>query len=213
MPKSVAFEAIDIESRVFPLNNPLIVARGNVRFSVNTITKLPLEWEGKFTLINQRLLIAALRAEEWKQAIVEMYRALTPGGWVQLGEVGLWEAGPVTTKHMAVVDALFLARGLVVDCAVQIPDLLRDAGFDNIRIEVKDVPIGSCNGELAAGFGNNLISVLRGMKTPILNAGGFGMVKSEAELDALLEAVKEEWDRTPSAKHRWFTFCAQKPAV
>ncbi|CCM01345.1 uncharacterized protein FIBRA_03395 [Fibroporia radiculosa] len=213
VPRSVAFEGIDIEPRIFPVDNALVAARGNVRFSVNTITKLPLEWENKFTLINQRLLIAALRAEEWKLAVGEMYRVLVPGGWVQLGEVGRWEAGPVTAKATSLIHALFAAKGMVADCAVQIPDMLRGAGFATIHIEEKVVPISSRVGEEAGEMGKNLIDVMRGMKTPILNAGGFGIVKSEAEMDALLDAAIEELDRMPSANIRWSVFCGQKPVV
>ncbi|KAH9841078.1 uncharacterized protein C8Q71DRAFT_743255 [Rhodofomes roseus] len=49
---------------------------------------------GRFKLVHQRLLIAALRSWEWTVALREIFRVLQPGGWVQLGEVGPWKAGP-----------------------------------------------------------------------------------------------------------------------
>ncbi|KAH9934326.1 uncharacterized protein B0H18DRAFT_1082848 [Fomitopsis serialis] len=211
IPAAAVVHAIDIESRLFPVDDSRIVSRGNVEFLTTTITKLPAEWSGIFTLIHQRLLVAALRAEEWKMAINEMMRTLVPGGWVQLGEVGSWKAGPTTEKHIALVQTLFKAKGLVLDCARYIPDMLRDLGFVHVSVEERTIPLGSWAGDVGVGARNNFIGVFRGMKTPILNAGGLGVVDSEAEFDSLLDGVEMEWNETVGAEIRFYVFSAQKP--
>jgi hypothetical protein len=49
------------------------------------------------------------------------------------------------------------------------------------------------------------------MKTPILQAGGYGVVQSEKEFDDLLDAVEAEWEQTPDAYMEFFVFTARKP--
>ena len=55
----INFTGIDIESRNIPTSSP-----PNAEFLVHNITALPEEWSGTFDLVHQRLLLAALRAEE-----------------------------------------------------------------------------------------------------------------------------------------------------
>ncbi|KAH9934317.1 uncharacterized protein B0H18DRAFT_869763 [Fomitopsis serialis] len=211
VPTSTVVHAIDIEARLFPTEVKEVVSRGNVEFMVATITKLPPEWSDMFKLIHQRLLVAALRAEEWTIAIKEMMRTLAPGGWVQLDEVGSWKAGPTTEKHILLVQDLFKAKSLVLDCARYIPDMLRDLGFVNICVEERTIPLGSWAGDVGVAARDNFMGVFRGMKTPILNAGGLGVVGSEAEFDELLDSVENEWNETVGAEIRFYIFSAQKP--
>jgi hypothetical protein len=49
------------------------------------------------------------------------------------------------------------------------------------------------------------------MKTPVLNAGGYGVVQTEKEFDDLLDAVEAEWEQTPDAYMEFFVFTARKP--
>ncbi|EED80711.1 predicted protein [Postia placenta Mad-698-R] len=211
LPASVKLYGVDIESRLFPIENESVISRGNTHFSVDTITKLPMEWSDTFAIINQRLLVAALQSAEWEAAAREMYRCLVPGGWVQLGEVGPWKAGPVTHKHHSLVHTLFASKGLLLDCAEYIPALLRNAGFINVYTEERAIPVGEWAGEVGIDGRDNFIGVFRGMKTPILNAGGLGYVSTEGELDVLLNDVQKEWDVTEGAEFKFFIFYAQKP--
>ncbi|CCL99490.1 uncharacterized protein FIBRA_01508 [Fibroporia radiculosa] len=211
VPNAVVLEGIDIESRLFPMDSKLIATRGNMNFSIGTITKLPSEWTATFTLVHQRLLIAALRAEEWGQAIKEMMRVLVPGGWVQLGEAGAWQAGKTTEKHRSLVDKLFVKRGLLLDCSDRIPSMLRAAGFSNVHIDKRPISLGSWAGEVGIEARENFMGVFRGMKSPVLNAGGLGYVNTEEEWESLLDAVEEEWDNTEGAEMSFFIFYAQKP--
>lgn len=211
IPTSTAVYAIDIEPKLFPVNEELIASRGNVHFETATITKLPMIWSNKFNLIHQRLLVAALREGEWQLALAEMMRGLLPGGWVQLGEVGSWSAGPFTSTHLRLVQQLFKAKGLMLDCARHIPDMLRASGFVNIQTVERTIPLGKWAGEEGVKARDNFIGVFKGIKTPILNAGGLGVVETEAEFDALLESVEKEWDNTRDSTIEFHVFYAQKP--
>jgi hypothetical protein len=55
--------------------------------------------------------------------------------------------------------------------------------------------------------------MFRGIKTPILEAGGFGYVTSEAEYDDLLCGLEREWDEIPGTEKEFVIFVARKPEV
>ncbi|KAF9563390.1 S-adenosyl-L-methionine-dependent methyltransferase [Agrocybe pediades] len=202
---NVDMHGIDIESRLFPRSHP-----SNMCFSKASVTSLPSEWTSTFAFVHQRLLVAALQKPDWERAIGEMHRVLTPGGWVQLDEVGSWKAGPTTAFHQTLVQQLFRAKGLVLDCATYIPAMLEQAGFVNISVQERSIPLGKWAGNHGADGAANFIGVFRAMKTPILKAGGLGFVQSEAEFDTLLDKVEREWDQTKGAEIKFYIFSAQK---
>jgi len=205
---SVTFYGIDISSRLFPVEHP-----ENTKFSVNSITDLPADWAGSFTFVHQRLLVAALTTSMWITAVAEMFRVLTPGGWVELTECDVdWAAGPQSAKLQAIIHALFRDKGLLVDLQIQIPGFLRDAGFIDIHPESRSMNLGRA-GEDELERTENLYNASVAMKAPILAAGGFGYVTSEDELNALLMGAKEEWLDSNDGSISLVTFYARKPIV
>jgi tRNA A58 N-methylase Trm61 len=82
VPAGVKIQGFDISDRLFPVNEE------NVSYATGNILKLPAHLRCQVTLAHQRLLIYALRHEEWSQAIDSIKNALIPGeGVVQLTEV------------------------------------------------------------------------------------------------------------------------------
>ncbi len=84
VPESVQVFGADVSSANFPSSAP-----SNVTMTIASTTSLPEEWKGQFDLVHQRLLLAALRSEQWPVVLSEMYRVLKPGGAVQLVEFDL----------------------------------------------------------------------------------------------------------------------------
>lgn len=82
VPSSVKILGFDISDRLFPPES------SNVTFSLGNVLALP-EWlQSRATLAHQRLLIYALRRQEWSQAIESIKNTLIPGeGRLQLTEV------------------------------------------------------------------------------------------------------------------------------
>lgn len=188
----VQLQGIDIEPRLFPTTRP-----ENMQLQVGTATKLPEEWSNKFSLINQRLLIAALKSIEWPVVLKEIHRCLAEGGWVQLLEAKRWGAeGPHSVKHRQLLELLFSSRQLLIDCSVQLPKMLGEAAFQNVHVEEYRLPAGKWAGQEGIDVRDNFINVFRGMKTPILNAGGLGYVNSEEEYDQWMDDMAQEWDET-----------------
>ena len=56
-----------------------------------------------------------------------------------------------------------------------------------------------------------MIAVYNGHKIPILRMGGFGLVKSEKEVDQILADVEKEWDTREGTNMGVIMFIAEKP--
>jgi len=208
LPKSVIFYGIDIESRNCP---PAETLSKNIHLSKESILALPPHWNSHFNFVNVRLLMAALQTTDWLVACGEIYRVLAPGGWVQLCEAGDWNGGPLSMRHKEITRALFTSRNLLLECAKELPLMLKNIGFEKITVVDRPTPLGKWAGQLGIDGAKNLMSVWKGMKEPCLKAGGFGMVKSEEELDSLLAGLEAEWDETPGSEIYWVAIYAQKP--
>ncbi|KAF7322474.1 hypothetical protein HMN09_00025800 [Mycena chlorophos] len=209
---AVQMTGVDIESRLFPSSPPK-----NVSFQIGSVLELPKEWSNTFTLVHQRLLIAALQIPQWPQALGEVYRVVRPGGWVQITETTAWIPGaypgrPNLEKVSRLWGALAAQRNLHAECARDMPRLLANAGFVDIRQESREIRVGKWAGENGVAMKKNYLQVLQGMKTPILQAGGFGIVSSEAEFEALVEGLGHEWEVPRVEKDfEFFVYWAQKP--
>ncbi|KAJ7444842.1 S-adenosyl-L-methionine-dependent methyltransferase [Mycena latifolia] len=208
---SVQMVGADIESRLFPVSPPK-----NIEFRVESITKLPADWTNTFSFIHQRLLLIALQVPEWPVAVGELYRVVRPGGWVQLAESTAWLAGkypgkPCMEKLVAMYRCLISSRNIYIDCAQDIPAMLEAAGFVDIRSESRMQYVGKWAGEIGVANRVNHVGVFRGIKTPVLKAGGYGFVTSEAEYDELLDGLEREWDEVPGTEKEFIIFWARKP--
>ncbi|KAJ7265179.1 S-adenosyl-L-methionine-dependent methyltransferase [Mycena rebaudengoi] len=210
---SVAMVAVDIEPRLFPTFPPK-----NIEFRVDSVTNLPSEWNDTFSLVHQRLLILALQVAQWPKAIQEIYRVLRPGGWVQLAESTPWHEDkypgkPCMEKLTAIYRRLAEYNNLYVDCAYDIPKILGEAGFVEIRSESRMQLMGKWAGEIGVANATNHVGVLRAIKTPVLAAGGFGYVTSEAEYEELCDGLEKEWDEIPGSDKDFIITWARKPLV
>ncbi|KAJ7775145.1 S-adenosyl-L-methionine-dependent methyltransferase [Mycena metata] len=210
---SVSMVGVDIEPRLFPTTPP-----ENFDFRVESVTRLPADWSNTFSLVHQRLLILALQTQEWPLAMQEVYRVLRPGGWIQIDESTPWydekcPGKPCMEKLTALYRCLARARNLYVDCTDDMTKMLAQAGFVDIQTKSGIQKMGKWAGDVGVANRVNHIGVLRGIKTPVLQAGGFGYVSSEAEYDALLEGLEKEWDEIPGTEKELIIFWARKPEV
>jgi hypothetical protein len=205
--------AVDIEPRLFPASHPK-----NIEFRVESVTNLPAHWSNTFSLVHQRLLLLALQVHEWPMALQELHRVIRPGGWVQLAESTAWleapyPGRPCMEKLTAMYRRLMIHRNIYCDCADDMPAMLKAAGFVDIQSESQMQRMGKWAGDAGTAMRKNHIGVLRGIKTPVLKAGGFGIVSSEAEYDELLEGCDREWDEVPGTDKEFIIFWARKPEL
>lgn len=105
---------ISTESKIFPKSFPR-----NDNFFSRSRTKLPREWTDSYSLVNQRVLYAALTESQWDSALVEAHRVLAPGGWVQSieGSEIPPHTGPYSERIGKILAKLHAHKGLVIDVA------------------------------------------------------------------------------------------------
>ncbi|KAE9389464.1 S-adenosyl-L-methionine-dependent methyltransferase, partial [Gymnopus androsaceus JB14] len=218
LPATISLTGIDIESHLFPFHDH---HSPNISFLSHSVTDLPKSWDNKFKLINQRLLTPALTREQWKSAIGEAYRVLTPGGWIQLIEAGpeikLDHSGPNMTRIVNSLIALHDMRGLVHDLPYIVDQLLTNAGF--INIQRKTVSLSPRAGlgnqdEDSANYDHQTIFSLfiKAAKKGLLETHSF---ESEEEFNKALKETEKEWDEWALAGRgalwSWTVAYAQKP--
>ncbi|KIJ10168.1 hypothetical protein PAXINDRAFT_86429 [Paxillus involutus ATCC 200175] len=211
LPDSVQFYGTDIESKLFPAYS---ITPPNSHFSIGSATRPPSYWSSKFTLVNQRLLILALTKEEWNKVVHEIYRVLKDGGYAQFVEIdSTWFSGPKTAAHVKFLNEFLEAKGLDLQCCDHIPELMATAGFVDIYTEEVIVQIGKWAGQIGQEARDASIGALRGMKGPVMKAGGMGYVASAEEFDKKMDEVADEWDRTEGSYRKLKVCYGMKPLL
>ncbi|KAF5377393.1 hypothetical protein D9757_009708 [Collybiopsis confluens] len=182
----------------------------NIHYSLHSVTDFPAEWTDRFAYIHQRFLVVALNESLWQQAVNEMFRTLSPGGWLELVEMDLknwlFNVGPYSKKIHSLMFALYAEKGIVIDLPAYLPPLLEKAGFVDIQCEARALPIGSLpdkayrSEEFGAGC--------RGLMGPLLE---YGLIETEEEYENMVQESVREWDSSNEASLACFTVIARKP--
>jgi SAM-dependent methyltransferase len=211
VPPTVSLHGTDIEDKRLPKSYP-----SNVTFSTASVLSFSPDWSGKFDYVHQRLLMCALKREEWPVAIGEIYRVLKPGGWAQLGEYGYWgfSIGPSVDAFFRLYSLLNKHHGLALRIFAELPDLLREAGFTNVHVERRVYPYGRWAGQEGLDGLDHTLKHMRSVKEQIIKAGGFGLVKSEEDVEKILAGVEAEILEAPEGSSVEFVYVyAQKPTA
>jgi hypothetical protein len=211
IPSSISLTGIDVQSDLWSPPPSLISNHPNVSFRLNSVLSLPREWTSTFTLINQRLLISGLKRSEWPIAISEIYRVTKPGGWVQLTECGSFgpvEGGGKSARLEEAVRKWYDKAGLWWDIGKNLPSLLQEAGFEDVRVIERDLPLGHrprpSEPEVTVSHGkwsSDLSQIVRQgtedvMLKIIKSFIDRGIIEPEEKEEAMTmwEDVLEEWD-------------------
>ncbi|KIK61296.1 hypothetical protein GYMLUDRAFT_42872 [Collybiopsis luxurians FD-317 M1] len=201
-------ECFDISDKQFPKTHPT-----NMHFSLHSATDLPAEWASTFAYVHQRLLVGAMNDTRWHKVISELHRVLIPGGWVELVEVdadeGHYDVGPASTKLKFIQTNLHRERGVIRNPNIYLPPLLKEIGFVDVQCEVRHSPIGKSP---ERGFpADKWAEYWRGLKPTIINADGYGFVKSGDEYEELVSEAVIEWKNSDKAFHGYCTVLGRKP--
>jgi hypothetical protein len=200
---------IDIGTRLFPQHPP-----PNVTFQLGDILKQDAqEWENRFAFVHQRLLTFALKYEQWDEVIRKIYTITAPGGWAQLLEANPLshsaECGPITARAVEILKALEKAVGLDYLCSLRLEGLMKQAGFVDVQIALRETPLGASYGEIGKKWAEIIIGGFRGIKSPVLRLGGFGLVRDEKDYDDLMHQMELEWNK-PAYTVSWCVAVGRK---
>ena len=209
LPESVQLYGIDIESRLFPA---YATTSANVHLSICSATALPSYWSSKFALVHQRLLIFGYTRDQWRRTIDEMYRVLVPGGYAQLIEIGPeWVSGPKTATHILFLDELLGNKGMLLRCGVYIADMLKAAGFVDVKFEEVAMKLGKWAGEDGVQGRDTTIGAWRGTRDSVMRMDAMGRFASAEEFDKAMDEVSAEWDNVEGSHAAVRVFYGRKP--
>ncbi|KAF9060627.1 hypothetical protein BDP27DRAFT_1339346 [Rhodocollybia butyracea] len=201
-------ECIDISDKQFPHEY-----HSNIHFSIRSVIDLPQEWQNSFSYVHQRLLVAAMNDSRWNTAIDQLYNVLKPGAWIELVEVEAngrgYEVGPNSKRLVSLIVAT--SKEVVRDLGLYLPKLLAKKGFVDIHCEGREIPIRESVDNDGLNRSKQWHDMFKGMKTPVLTGGGFGIVGSEEEFDQLLEGSLKEWNESDNAHTTYYAIVARKP--
>jgi hypothetical protein len=202
---------IDIGARMFPKTYP-----PNMTFQTASALAMPADWTNKFALVHQRLILTGIKKDEWEQDIREIYRVTAPDGWAQICEYNSGDdvpgvtTGPATKKSAELYTRLGEKTGIDFFCARRIPNLMKAAGFVDVGLEERIVPLGAWNGNMSRRFAETMITTFRGLKAVVLKFDGLGVVHGPEEYDELVDEIEREWAAGPGAQVVWDVFTGKK---
>src|SRR5262249_20104736 len=126
-----------------------------------------------FDVVHQRLLIAALPADQWPRVVLELRRVTRPGGWIELaeGHIRIDGGGPALKALGDWAYALMGSRGIDAGMFRNIGQLLTDAGLVQVQQHAVRLPVGRRYGRLGALMESNHFALYEGFKGPILASG------------------------------------------
>lgn len=157
-------------------------------------------------------MICAYSRAQWLRAIDEFYRVLVPGGSVQLIETGPeWVCGPKTSSLVLFLDEFFEKRGMLLRCGVFIADMLKAAGFVDVKYEQVTMNLGKWAGEEGVLGSQITIGGVSGMRDHVMKENGCGRFASAKEFDQFMNDVTDEWDNLPGSHTLVRVFTARKP--
>ncbi|KAI8366838.1 S-adenosyl-L-methionine-dependent methyltransferase [Radiomyces spectabilis] len=179
---------------------PTTIRPENVRFEiVNILDGLPFE-DNTFDLVHMRLLVAALRVNEWPRVLNEIHRVLKPGGLVELVESDFTETeqSPKIRRFISAFLETMQERQQDPWISRKLSTLLQDSSFEVLQDELKEIHFGPDQNAIATEI---LWGWKEAMKTlkPLLSAK---LCPNNEDYIALVDDYIKD-----CIENRWFVRC------
>jgi SAM-dependent methyltransferase len=144
----------------------------NLKFEQgNLLEGLPFP-DRSFDLVHQRFLISGIPQEKWPDAIAELARVTTVGGWVELTEAGLSQNnGPALRQLDTWVGDMLARRNLDIRLGSRLDTFLRQAGLQHISMHAVPIPIGPYGGRVGTLAENDYFGAILAMRDLIATLG------------------------------------------
>lgn len=141
-----------------------------------------------------------------------MYRVLAPGGYAQLIEIGPeWVSGSKTAAHVLFMDEFFGNKGMLLRCGVYIADMLKAAGFVDVKSEEVAMNLGRWAGEDGIQGRDVTIDAWRGMRDSVMKADRSRQFASAEEFGEAMDDIAKEWDNIEGSHAKVRIFYGRKP--
>ena len=178
----------------------------NYRFyGGNLLNGLPFTARS-FQYVHQRLLVAAIPLEKWPFVVKELKRVTSPGGWIELVEMGniFHNAGPATQQLLTWWAKISASKGIDASKMAQIGAFLKQAGLYNVRMETKTLAVGSWGGRLGNLLAQDMLAAW-----PAIRPLAQSMLGVSPELfNTVISSLTDEWNTYHTEYEVYFT-CGQ----
>ncbi|KAI5460179.1 S-adenosyl-L-methionine-dependent methyltransferase [Mariannaea sp. PMI_226] len=170
----------------------------NVSLSIgNALTPFPEALRGQYDLVHVRLLMYALKSDQWISAATNLRTLLKPGGYILWDETGFtsWNCLPMTEhfqKWIATDVRYGLSVGRDITSPMTLHKHLEEAGY--IECTHEDFNSYSEPASLQKIAGNGLVNVGRQSLHGIVDKGGFEWVESHEEVDTHFDKMQADID-------------------
>lgn len=157
----------------------------------NILTGLPFP-EALFGYTHQRLMAAALTAENWPRAVRELIRATRPGGWVECVELDnqMQNAGPAGQQLQELMAAVGKKRGFDGEVIRHLGDVLTQDGLQEVDVQLIFIPVGEWGGRAGSMMRRDFLSVIETLKPFYCKHGNISL----GEFDRLVSVMTQEWE-------------------
>ena len=162
----------------------------NYSFQVgNVLEGLPFE-DNSFDFVHMRLLITAIPAAQWPAVVRELARVTRPGGWVELAECGVPQAGGPGLMGLWQSWIDFCAtRGVDFTLGHTLGNMLSGAGLMLVKQRAIAFPMGAWGGRLGLASGTDCLATGKALRSGVIASG----VRSEAQYDHLFAVAQQEF--------------------
>ncbi|KAK5991845.1 N-methyltransferase tcpN [Cladobotryum mycophilum] len=188
-------DGYDYDTTKFPEASEL---PDNVKLTFADFFKpFPTELLGTYDFVHIRLLMYALKAEQWKAVATNLRTLLRPGGFLMWDELGYptWQCLPMTEpflKWLGTDMRYGISVGRDIKSPLGLRGQLERLGFT--QCTQQEFSTYSEPAEFYKRAGHLLLNVGFQALNGILAAGGFEWVQSSSEIDDLFSALRKDVD-------------------
>ncbi|KAF4445347.1 methyltransferase domain-containing protein [Fusarium austroafricanum] len=170
----------------------------NVKLSLwNVFEPVPPELAGQYDLVHVRLLMVALKAEDWEPVARNLKSLLRPGGYLLWDETGFtkFNSVPITEAYQKWISTdvrYALSVGRDVTSPMPLEGHFRNAGY--VECSHIDFSSFSGNAEVRRRGGSTLVNYARQSLNGIAARGGFEWIHSHDDVEKHCAKLQSEID-------------------
>ena len=162
----------------------------------DVLTGLPFP-DAFFSYTHQRLLMAAIPAEQWPGVIRELIRVTRPGGWIELIEIDhqMHNVGLATAKVQACMEEVSTSFGFQWEIVRKLGNMLKQEGLQQVEMQPIPIPVGDWAGRVGKMMKIDFLSATNALKGRYCSSAGI----SGVAFDEMVSAIAQEWEACQSS--------------
>ncbi|KXH28432.1 methyltransferase [Colletotrichum salicis] len=150
VPPSAHMVGADVSTIFLPTS-----AQGNIHYVTHDVCDPPAgDLKGQFDLTHVRNVLHSAHRSGVEQAVANLADTLAPGGWLQVMELDITPGQPNQPQSLKdlihIIGSMFEKQGMDRNYASKIPEAMKMAGLQDVKVERVECGIGKVHGDEAA---------------------------------------------------------------